>query len=206
MGGVGSRPPAREVRSPIKAAAARWFGEIRRALHDPDNLRFPIAGLEMPCYLLEDGIRVISRCAFFNSIGMPPTGGVRGSERLARSVLEFTRNGLDCDDLALRVVSPVVLRPRAGGNVIRAYEMKTLAAICDVFQRARQHGLIDRHQAPIADRCERLIRDLRQMGLLAAPPEVAARSPRRGQPAGGKVARGLRVTPRGASRSRAPAA
>jgi hypothetical protein len=48
--------PKRERRAlALKAAAARWSGDIKEATHGSDDHPLRIGDIEIPCYVLEDG-------------------------------------------------------------------------------------------------------------------------------------------------------
>src|SRR5262249_43651472 len=60
-----------------QAAAARWSGDLPRATHGDSDHPLKIGNIEIPCYVLEDGKRVITQRGFQAALGMNASGGAR---------------------------------------------------------------------------------------------------------------------------------
>lgn len=154
------------------AAAARWSAEMPHATHgDPDHpLR--IGSIEIPCYVLEDGRRVITQRGFQAALGMNASGGAR---RLLNFVGYFSAKGIDTKDLESRVTEPIkfLVSEHGGvGSVAHGYEASALADMCDVILDARKAGLLRKAQLHYADYCEVLLRSFARVGIIAMVDEV----------------------------------
>lgn len=77
----------KERRSEIarQAAEARWQKEVVRATHGSPDHPLTIDKIEIPCYVLEDGRRVLVQRETVRALGMAMGGSsYRGGDRLAR--------------------------------------------------------------------------------------------------------------------------
>jgi hypothetical protein len=151
-----------------KAAAARWSGEIKEATHGSPDHPLKIGNIEIPCYVLEGDIRVLSQRGLQTGIGMSTSGGSGGAHRLAQFIETLAEKGVDCKDLAVRIRNPIQFRPKGIGRTAYGYEATILADICDVILAARQaKGVLQPNQAHIADQCELLVRGFARVGIIA---------------------------------------
>jgi hypothetical protein len=124
-----------------QAAEARWAAEgklkVLRATHEgPLN----IAGFILPCAVLEDGTRVLSRFGFMQGIGR--TGKAKGGRRYdeeskvpvfltAENLKRFITKEL------LENSEPIPFRPVGGGGVAMGYKADLLTQVCNVFINAK---------------------------------------------------------------------
>lgn len=150
------------------AAEARWKG-IPRATHgDPDHpLR--ISDIEIPCYVLENGTRVVSQRGLQTSIGMNVSGGAR---RLTTMMGKFSRNNIDTKELESRIADPIEFRPPQGGGKAHGYEATVLADFCEIILAARDADLLTANQQHIAKQCEILVRGFARVGIIALVDEA----------------------------------
>jgi hypothetical protein len=156
-----------------KAAAARWSGDIKQATHDSAEHPLKIGGVELPCWVLDDGTRVLSQRGLQRGIGMSTSGGSQGAHRLALFVEALAEKGLDCRDLAVRIRTPILFRPTKGGKPAYGYEATILADLCDVVLAARKLGnVLTPAQKDIADQCEVLVRGFARVGIIALVDEA----------------------------------
>lgn len=149
-----------------KGAAVRWSGEIKKVTHGSDDHPLKIGDIEIPCYVLENDIRVISQRGLQGGIGMSLSGARAGEQRLAVFLDGLGQRGLDIKDLAARIRNPIRFRP-ATGRTAYGYEATILADICDVILAARKKGVLLPNQSHIADTCEVLIRGFARIGIIA---------------------------------------
>jgi hypothetical protein len=155
-----------------QAAAARWTAKLPRATHGDSNHPLKIGSIEIPCYVLEDGRRVISQRGFQAALGMNASGGAR---RLLDFVGHLAVNGIDCKGLESRVSEPIQFmstRDSGGASVAHGYEASALADMCDVILEARKAGLLRSRQLHYADYCEILLRGFARVGIVALIDEV----------------------------------
>ncbi len=150
-----------------KALAARWSGEIKQATHGSDDHPLKIGDIEIPCYVLEDGTRVLSQRGLQTGIGMSISGGSFGEQRLAGLIDSFAQKGVNVKDLAARIRSPVSFRIPGGGRPAYGYEATILADMCDVILEAREKKVLLPQQTHIAKQCEVLVRGFARVGIIA---------------------------------------
>jgi hypothetical protein len=126
------------VRSAIakKAAISRWEGGVPQAICGSPDHPLKIGEIEIPCYVLETGHRVISQRGMQSGIGMYESGG---AQRILAILTAFTSKGVDCKDLPSRIMQPIVFRTSQGVKT-HGYEATILADLCDVFLMARKIG------------------------------------------------------------------
>src|SRR5689334_4126969 len=76
---------AKERKAIGKAAAlARWSGDIKEATHGAADHPLRFGDIEIPCYVLEGDMRVLSQRGLQGGIGMSTGGGSsRGEQRMA---------------------------------------------------------------------------------------------------------------------------
>lgn len=166
--------PTERKRIASEAARVRWAGgeQIRRATHGGDRpLR--IGDLEIPCYVLEDGTRVLAMGGMLKSLDMSLGGGGSGAKnRLARFVETKSVAPFVSADLRNKVLSPILFRAPAGGVVAYGYEATILADLCDAVLAARHAYALAPQQRHIALRCEILVRGFARTGIIGLVDEA----------------------------------
>jgi hypothetical protein len=149
-----------------KAALARWSGEVKRATHGSIDHPLRIGDINIPCYVLEDGTRVLSQRGLQTGIGMSISGGSFGEQRMAGFLDGLAQKGVNIKDLSSRIRNPIRFSLPEGGRSF-GFEATILADICDAVLAARKANALLRQQAHIADRCETLIRGFARVGIIA---------------------------------------
>lgn len=130
-------------------------------------------GLIIPCYVLENGTRVLSGRAMQNALKMVDeaekgkgTAGTRLARHLSqKSLKEFIFKGKGEDHF-----EPILCYK--GDSKINGYEATVLADICDGFLEARKEIHLSPRQKIIADQCEILIRGFARVGIIALVDEA----------------------------------
>lgn len=146
------------------AAAARW--NIPTAVYE-GTLR--IGGAEIPCAVLDNGERVLSRIEFIRAIGRK--GKAKGGRKYdqgfklpvfltAANLKPFISNELPPES------KPVRYRRPRGGDAI-GYRADFLPYVCNVFIRADNEKALRANQAQIADACRILRAGFEHVGLIA---------------------------------------
>lgn len=128
-------------------------------------------GIKIPCYILEDGTRVLSGNAMQVALKMveEKTPNKSGS-RLTRYLGQKTLLPFIYKDKELGHFEP--LECYKGSQKINGYEATILADICDVFLEARKHIKLSQRQEIIANQCEILIRAFAKVGIIALVDEA----------------------------------
>ncbi|MGH8584309.1 MAG: P63C domain-containing protein [Gammaproteobacteria bacterium] len=156
-----------------KAAVARWTGPIYRATHGSADHPLKIGDIEIPCYVLDDGTRVLSQRGLRTGVGMSASGGSkRGEPRLVAFFDSMASKGIDIKHLTARIRSPIRFLPPGGGRHAYGYEATILADICDVVLAARHANALQAQQIHIAERCEILVRGFARVGIIALVDEA----------------------------------
>src|SRR5207253_2839021 len=133
-----------EERSEIarQAAAARWGtpapSNLPLATYGSPDRPLRISNMEIPCYVLDDGRRVLVQRGMVTALGMARGSSAgTGGDRLAK----FTA-GKALEPFVSEHLSTVTTRPirfRTGGGVIAyGYEATVLADICEAVLAARK--------------------------------------------------------------------
>jgi hypothetical protein len=153
------------------AALARWGGErIPKATFGSEDRPLRIGKVEIPCYVLDDGRRVLAQRGIQGGIGMS-TGGARvGAQRLAHLVRVLARKGCDVSGLLARIEAPILFTPPHGGNPGYGYEATVLPDLCKALANARP--LLQAQQQHLADQADVLLRGLANVAIVALVDEV----------------------------------
>ncbi len=146
--------------------------QILKATHGSPDHPLRIADLEIPCYVLEDGRRVLAQRGMIKSLGMARGGVERGGDRLAgfaggKALEPFIRA-----DLAAAITQPIIFQLPTGSTTAYGYEATILADICDAVLAARKAGALQKQQLHIAERCEILVRGFARVGIVALVDEA----------------------------------
>jgi P63C domain len=154
-----------------RGAEARW--NVLKATHDSGDHPLNVAGVEIACYVLEDGRRVLSLGGMVRALGMA-TGSAsrRQGDRLlnfatGRAIYPFISN-----ELLSTMTEPVRFQAPSGGTVATGYEATILPDLCDAVLQARSVGALRRDQLHIADQCEILVRAFARVGIIALVDEA----------------------------------
>jgi len=173
---MGGRAAARKMTAVQKseraklAAAKRWGGDLPRATHGSEDHPLRISGIEIPCYVLSDGKRVLVSTSMVQGLDMSlGTAGGGEGDRLGRFLAGKTINPFVTNELVERINNPIrFINTR--GMIVRGYEATILADLCDVVLAAR--GALRRSQMHIVNRCELLLRGFARVGIVALIDEV----------------------------------
>lgn len=156
-----------------RAALARWGkSEVEvqttpKAVYGSPDKPLRIAGVDIPCYVLDDGRRVLAQRGLKSAIGMSASGGTSGAQRVARFVESLAAKNFDIKDLAVRINNPILFQTPLGGKVTYGYDAEMLPDLCDVIWEAAQKGALQEQQKHIGVRAQALARALAKTGIVA---------------------------------------
>jgi hypothetical protein len=161
---------SKDRRSEIARAAAleRWNGTALKATHSGV---LTIGDVEIQCYVLEDGSRILSTRGIMKSLGRAWRGRKYAGTELpvfleANNLKPFINNKLR------PVLSPVEFRTDRGAKS-EGYRAEILPGICEVYLAARAAGdVLTKAQESVAQQCEILIRGLAELGVIALVDEA----------------------------------
>ena len=156
-----------------KGSDARWGPKPLMATHGSADHPLRIGDVEIPCYVLEDGRRVLSLGGMVKALGMAigSAGGGDG-DRLTSFATGKAISPFISNDLASRMNSPVRFQAPTGGTPASGYEATILADLCDAVLAARKAGALRPQQEHIAHQCEVLVRGFARVGIIALVDEA----------------------------------
>ncbi len=168
---------SKEERSGIARVAAqeRWakVKAVPKATHGSTDQPLRIGDIEIPCYVLEDGTRVLSQSGTLAGLTLSyGSGGGSGADRLARFVQGKAISQFISSDLMGRIKNPITFRPPHGGSLAFGYPATILPEICDAVLAARNAGALQQQQLRIAQQCEELVRAFAKIGIVALVDEA----------------------------------
>lgn len=159
-----------EQRSTIarQAALARHSGAILKATHGSADHPLKIGDIEIPCYVLEDGRRVLSLGGMVRALAMSIGGtGRREGDRLYQFATQKTLLPHVSNDFLTRMKSPIRFQAPTGGVPASGYEATILPDLCEAVLAAREANALRSDQLHIAKQCEILVRGLARVGIIA---------------------------------------
>jgi P63C domain len=158
------------------AADARWSKvpdrhHTPRAEYGSPDRPLRIGDLEIPCYVLDDGRRVVTQGGMLTALDMSPgTATKGGGDRLANFANTKSIKPSVSAKLEEMIRNPI--RFKAHGSMAYGYEAIILPEICDAVLSARQRGDLNRQQEHIAKQCEILVRAFARVGIIALVDEA----------------------------------
>ena len=165
--------PERRKQIAEKAAQTRWGSPVMKATHGSVDHPLKIGDLEIPCYVLEDGRRVLSLGGMIKSLGMSG-GGAGGGEgdRLFNFASGKGISPFISSELLSRITTPIRFQAPTGGSTASGYEATILPDICDAILTARRAGKLMKQQEHIAHQAEVLVRGFARVGIIALVDEA----------------------------------
>lgn len=163
-----------EERSEIgkAGAVARWkkagveAKATPRAVYGSPDSPLRISDLEIPCYVLDDGRRVLVQRGMMTALDMKQgTAGRGAGDRLSKFIGTKALGPYVTPELAKMITKPILFR--LGGQTAYGYEATILADICDAVLAARKAGALNYQQEHIAEQCEILVRGFARVGIIA---------------------------------------
>ena len=119
----------------------------------------------IPCYILDDGTRVLSGNGMEKVLKMMDEDATQGSYRLNRYLTQKTLQPFILSGKSSNHFEP--LECYLGERKINGYEANILIDICEAFLEARRNVNLSSRQKIIAEQCEILIQGFARVGLTA---------------------------------------
>jgi len=155
-----------------KAAQARWDASIPTATHGSPDHPLRLGTIEIPCYVLGDGRRVLHQRGMVSALGMSRgSSGGTGGDRLAKFVAGDRLKPFLKQYLITVTQSPIKFRTPSG-SLAYGYEATVLADICEAVLAAREAVVLQAQQLHIAHQCEILVRGFARVGIIALVDEA----------------------------------
>lgn len=131
-----------------------------------------IGDIEIPCYVLADGTRVLAQRGLQSGIGLSEGGGKGGARKIVELVERLGEKGIEIRGLIARANSPIRFIPPHGGNPADGYEATILPDLCAVLIDAQQQGVLDKRLIRLAQRAAILQHGFATVGIIALVDEA----------------------------------
>jgi hypothetical protein len=131
-----------------------------------------IGDIEIPCYVLADGTRVLAQRGLQSGIGLSEGGGYGGARRIAILMERLHEKGVDVRGLIARTNSPIRFIPPHGGNPADGYDATMLPDICAVLIDAGRKGALGERLKHLADRAAVLQHGFATVGIIGLVDEA----------------------------------
>lgn len=161
----------KDIIEPIDATFDEVVDAItpRRGSDITDNLPkathrgiLPIGGLQLDCFVLEDGRRVFHKRGMARALGLKSEGGNAFMKTLGGKKL-----GSELDlDLWEKIENPIVFNPE-GPDPAHGYEADVLVDVCKAVSRAFSAGKLTKAQEPMARQAQAIVNALASVGITA---------------------------------------
>lgn len=128
-----------------------------------------IGGAELPCYVLNNGTRVLSQQGMLDSLAMSRGDG---GERLATFVAQKRLKPFVSNKLTAGSTAPIRFIPVGGGPEVYGYEATVLADLCTAVLAASAAGCLQRQQQHIARQAVKLLVSFAKTGIVGMVDEA----------------------------------
>lgn len=131
-----------------------------------------IGSIEIPCYVLEGGVRVLSQRGLNKALGVSEGGVKDGAQKMPRFVGIKALKQFISKELMVRISEPLEYIPPHGGRAANGLTATVLPEICNVWLEARESGKLKGRQLETAKKAEILARGLANVGIIALVDEA----------------------------------
>jgi hypothetical protein len=166
-----SLTPSRRSEIARTAALAKWQPALI-AKYGAEDRPLRIGDIVIPCYVLEDGTRVLAQRGLQGGIGLSTGGGKSGARRIPELMQGLSEKGIDVRGLVARANSPIRFIPPHGGNPADGYEATILPDLCAVIIDAHQQGKLGKNREHLARRAAQLQHGFATVGIIALVDEA----------------------------------
>ncbi len=167
-----------EQRSEIarQGAITRWAGEGKLvpliAKYGTPDRPLRIGHIEIPCYVLADGTRVLAQNGLLSGVGLSLGGGKTGARKIVELMMRLAEKGIDTKGLIARANSPIRFVPPHGGNLADGYDATILPDVCAVIIDASQKGVLGKRLEHLAERAAFLQHGFATVGIIGLVDEA----------------------------------
>lgn len=165
-------PEQRKASSKKAIEMKKHYASLPSAEYGNNGSALKVGDIEIPCYVLDDGRRVLSQGGLQTGIGMSKSGGVKGEQRIVTFLRSLESKGIKTNNLSARCAAPIEFRVVGGGRTAYGFEAEILADICDAVLEANSQGLLAPQQKHFAKQCEILVRGFARVGIVALVDEA----------------------------------
>lgn len=157
------------------AAEKRWANNLATIPKETHAGILQIGDIEIPCSVLDNGIRVFSTRGVTRAVGGGKTGtggGHDGAPRLPPFLGTSGVKSFISSELMARLIAPVQYKPKHGGRTAFGYEATLLPKICEVLIDAERASALKSNQMHLARRADVLLRGFAHVGIIALVDEA----------------------------------
>lgn len=146
--------------------------EAIKATHGSPDHPLVINDLEIPCYVLADGRRVVVLSGMLNALDMAQgTAGRGGGNRLAKFIQGKGIQPFIPDHLAETIINPIRFKTTKGA-LAYGYEATILVDICEATVEASEQSQLNYQLLHIVKRAKIILRGLARVGIIALVDEA----------------------------------
>jgi hypothetical protein len=154
------------------AAQARWDNEVNAVICGSPDKPLRIGDVELECYVLEDGTRVLTQSTFLEAIGRHRRPNLkRERDDALPSILQGKAINPYISD-EVRAKSKAITFRLPGAGRASGYNAELLPEVCEVYLKARDDDKLPANQAHVAKQAEILMRGLAHVGIIALVDEA----------------------------------
>jgi hypothetical protein len=146
----------------VAKAMTRSADPPKKALQATHRGILPIGGLQLECYVLEDGRRVFAKRGMARALGLKSEGGNAFLKTLGRKNLGSEIS----DELRENLENPIVF-DIAGADPGHGYEAEVLVDVCRAITRADDAGKLLVSQKAMAAQARAIVNALAKVGIAA---------------------------------------
>ncbi|KDD44883.1 P63C domain protein [Bordetella bronchiseptica OSU095] len=158
------------ARKAAKAKAAK--AKLPVATHGSTDHPLRLGDIDIPCYVLEDGTRLLSLTGLNGALKISSGSTRSGDSRLVQFIESDSIRPYAKNQLAEALRKPIEFIPPHGGRSAHGYPATVLADICEGVLAAREAGPLTVSQQAIAKQCEILVRGFARVGIIALVDEA----------------------------------
>jgi P63C domain len=164
--------PAERREIARRAAQSRWKSGLSTAVCGSPDQPLRIGDMEIECYVLDDGTRVLTQASFLRALGRHPKANVRreGGERLPAILQGKAINEFISPEI-LEQGYPITFQTPRGARA-SGYNALLLPAVCEIYLKARDAGVLPANQEHVAKQADILVRGLARVGIVALVDEA----------------------------------
>lgn len=159
-----------------QAARSRWKAEGKEqplaAQYGDASRPLKLGPIELQCYVLTDGTRILTQSGLQGAVGLSDSGGSAMGSRILAILEKLEEHRLDTKDLATRIKKPIKFLLPQGGATALGYEATILPDLCAVLVEAGQKGLLHHQQTHMADQARQLLGAFAKIGIIALVDEA----------------------------------
>lgn len=149
-----------------EAAIRRWEDPAIKATFGAADKPIRIADIEVPCYILEDGRRVITMNGMLDTFAMARGGAmVKGMNRLELFISGERIRQYISNELFEKIKNPIKFRN--GRSDAYGFDSDTLIDVAEAVIKADNKGELQTQQIVIAHQCRVITSSLTRIGLIA---------------------------------------